>query len=58
MAHLLSNDAGHSGARVRAAYADLLAEMAAGPASAGTLSPAVDHFLKVTGSYSPGLFHC
>ena len=24
----------------------------------GTLAPAVDHFLKVTASYWPGLFHC
>ncbi len=24
----------------------------------GTLEPAVDHFLKVTRSYWPGLFHC
>jgi hypothetical protein len=32
--------------------------MAAQQAAAGTLSPAVGHFLKVTGSYWPGLFHC
>src|ERR1700712_5819928 len=25
---------------------------------AGTLAPAIDHFLKVTRSYRPGLFHC
>ncbi len=27
-------------------------------AKAGTLEPAVEHFLKVTESYQPGLFHC
>ena len=25
---------------------------------AGSLAPALDHFLKVTQSYAPGLFHC
>lgn len=25
---------------------------------AGTVAPAIDHFLKVTASYAPGLFHC
>ncbi len=47
-----------SGDEVRRAYADLLSEMAAGQAAAGRLSPAVAHFLKVTRSYGPGLFHC
>jgi hypothetical protein len=27
-------------------------------AQAGMLAPAIDHFLKVTQSYAPGLFHC
>ncbi len=57
-AHLLTNEVGQSGDQVRAAYADILAEMAAGQASAGTLGPAIAHFLKVTRSYGPGLFHC
>jgi hypothetical protein len=57
-AHLLANGAGRPGAQVRCAYAALLAEMAEGQAAAGTLSPAVSHFLKVTRSYGPGLFHC
>jgi hypothetical protein len=57
-AHLLSNDANKAGAVVRATYARLLAEMRAQRAEAGSLAPAIDHFLKVTDSYAPGLFHC
>ena len=57
-AHLLMNEAGRAGDQVRSAYATLLTEMTAGQATAGTLSPAVGHFLKVTRSYWPGLFHC
>ena len=57
-AHLLTNEVEQSGDQVRAAYADLLAEIAAGQASVGALNPAVGHFLKVTRSYWPGLFHC
>lgn len=36
----------------------MLAEMAARQAEAGALAPAIAHFLKVTTSYWPGLFHC
>jgi hypothetical protein len=57
-AHLLSNDGNKDGAVVRATYAALLAEMRARRTEAGPLAPAVDHFLKVTDSYAPGLFHC
>ena len=37
---------------------DLLAEMRDGQAAVGPLQPAVAHFLKVSASYWPGLFHC
>jgi hypothetical protein len=57
-AHVLANEAGLPGDDVRRAYAALLAEMAAGQAATGPLSPAVGHFLKVTRSYGPHLFHC
>ena len=57
-AHLLANEAGQSGDQIRCAYTDLLAEMAEGETRAGTLRPAIGHFLKVTRSYWPGLFHC
>jgi hypothetical protein len=57
-ARILSNDAAKDGDVVRAAYARLLTEMRARRAEAGPLAPAIDHFLKVTDSYAPGLFHC
>jgi hypothetical protein len=37
---------------------DLLAEVRDGQATVGTLQPAIAHFLKVSASYWPGLFHC
>lgn len=37
---------------------EVLVEMAERQADAGTLAPAIAHFLKVTTSYGPGLFHC
>jgi hypothetical protein len=57
-AHVLANEAGRPGAEVRRAYVAVVAEMAAGQAAAGPLTPAVAHFLKVTRSYEPHLFHC
>jgi hypothetical protein len=57
-AHLLANDAGQSAVDVRQTYTNLLAEMHAQRDAAGALAPAVEHFLKVTASYWPGLFHC
>jgi hypothetical protein len=39
---------------VRAALDELVEHREA----SGTLAPALTHFLKVTGSYWPGLFHC
>jgi hypothetical protein len=57
-AHILSNDAAKDALAVRAAYARLLTEMGVRRDDAGPLAPAIDHFLKVTESYAPGLFHC
>jgi hypothetical protein len=57
-AHILGNDAATDAARVRAAYARLLAEMRRRRDAAGSLAPAVDRFLRVTANYAPGLFHC
>jgi len=57
-ARILENADGLDGAGVRQCYADLVAEMASGENALGTLGPAVAHFVKVTASYQPGLFHC
>jgi hypothetical protein len=42
----------------RREYRALLAEMSRRRAEAGRLAPAIGHFLRVTKSYWPGLFHC
>jgi hypothetical protein len=57
-ARLLENEDEAPGGEVRRRLEDLLAEMRAGQAAVGTLQPAVAHFLKVSASYWPGLFHC
>jgi hypothetical protein len=57
-ARLLENEDEAPGGEVRRRLEDLLTEMRAGQATVGTLQPAVAHFLKVSASYWPGLFHC
>ena len=56
-AHLLGQD-GATGAAVRGQLSGLLGAMRRHRASAGDLAGAVDHFVKVTRSYWPGLFAC
>jgi hypothetical protein len=57
-ARLLENEGELAGREVRRRMEDLLAGMRDGQASVGTLQPAVAHFLEVSASYWPGLFHC
>jgi len=57
-ARLLENEDALTGAEVRRRMDDLLAEMRDEQATVGALQPAVAHFLKVSASYWPGLFHC
>ncbi len=57
-AHILDNPAHGSGDQVRQQYSGLLGAMCHWRDHAGDLEPAVDHFLKVSRSYWPGLFHC
>ena len=57
-AHLLENEDEAPGSEVRRRIEELLAEMTEDQASVGALQPAVAHFLKVSASYWPGLFHC
>jgi len=57
-ARLLDNPAGESGARVRHHYQGMLGAMQRWRDRAGTLAPGIQHFLKVTRSYWPGLFYC
>jgi hypothetical protein len=57
-AQILENEDDRTGSEVRRRLDDLLTEMRAEQATLGTLQPAVAHFLKVSASYWPGLFHC
>jgi hypothetical protein len=57
-ARILTNEAGLDAARVARRYGGLTAAMARHRAKAGALAGAVEHFLKVTRSYRPGLFVC
>jgi hypothetical protein len=57
-ARLLGNEAGHPADVVRRRLGGLLGAMACHRGRAGELGAAVGHFLKVTRSYWPGLFHC
>jgi len=57
-AHILDNPAELEGARVRRRFQGLLGAMQRWRGKAGELEAAILHFLKVTHSYWPGLFHC
>ena len=57
-ARLLENEDELSGQQVRQQMEDLLDEIRDDQATVGTLQPATAHFLKVSASYWPGLFHC
>lgn len=57
-AEILENRAQETGEAVRRRYAALLDRMRMQAAAAGRLRGAIEHFLKVTQSYWPGLFHC
>jgi hypothetical protein len=57
-AHLLANEEEAPGDEVRRRLDALLAEMRDDQPTVGALGPAGAHFLKVSASYWPGLFHC
>ncbi len=58
-AEILKNPQALSGAAVADGYQTLLRDMTAqGPAASDEMQAAIGHFLKVTDSYRPGLFHC
>ena len=57
-AHILNNDSQLGEAAVKRRLQGLLGAMTRHHTKAGSLTPAVDHFLTVSRSYWPGLFHC
>jgi hypothetical protein len=58
VARVLDAAPGEPPATVRRRFDGLLGAMRRHRAKAGSLAEAIDHFLKVTRSYRPGLFHC
>ncbi len=58
VATLLDNDEQGDGNHVRDRLEQLLQQMEQDKGQAGDLASGMDHFLKVTRSYAPGLFHC
>lgn len=57
-ARLLENAANQAASEVRTAFDDLLGDMTDHVADQGNLASAIRHFLNVTASYAPDLFHC
>ena len=56
-AHILDIEEHLSGSEVKLRLRGLMGAMSRHRAAAGALEPAIPHFLKVTRSYWPGLFH-
>ena len=57
-AHILHNEDQLGKATVKRRLQGLFEAMTRHQARAGSLTPAVGHFIKVSRSYWPGLFHC
>lgn len=57
-ATILDNDLNLKGQDVRRRFEQLLQTMENNKEQATSLASGVNHFLKVTCSYAPGLFHC
>lgn len=57
-AHVLTNEEQCTGTALKRRLGGLLGAMTRHRAAAGQLAPALAHFLKVSRSYWPGLFHC
>jgi len=57
-AHILNDEDQRGEAAVKRRLQGLLGAMTRHQARAGSLTPAVDHFIKVSRSYWPGLVHC
>lgn len=58
MATLLDNDTELDGDQVQDHFEQLLQQMEQDKEQVGSLSFGIDHFVKVSRSYAPGLFHC
>lgn len=57
-AHILANHEQGTGVQVQERYLAFVAQMQEPKANLGELSTAIDHFVKITENFAPGLFHC
>jgi hypothetical protein len=57
-AHILKNEVQHDGPAVQEKYRQHVRTAARKAPRSGPLRQAIEHFVKVTESYWPGLFHC
>jgi len=57
-AHLLANSDQLGSVEARATYHAWVTQMQEQKSKVGALSSAIDHFVKITESFAPGLFHC
>ncbi len=57
-AHILANHEPQTGAQVRETYLAWIAQLQQQQARLGALSPAIEHVVKVTANFAPGLFYC
>jgi hypothetical protein len=57
-AHILGNKDNANASTIRRRYRKLIQAIEQDIPVSGELRPSLEHFLKVTESYQPGLFHC
>lgn len=57
-AQILENEAEQPQSQLEKSFQDLMASMSVGKTKVGSLCEGIEHFLKITQSYWPGLFHC
>ncbi len=55
---ILENEAELPQSQVKKSFQELMKSMSAGKKKVGSLAQGLEHFLKITRSYWPGLFHC
>ena len=57
-AQILENEAELTQSQVEQSFQEWMESMSAQKTKVGSLAEGIEHFLKITRSYWPGLFHC
>lgn len=57
-AQILENEAELTQSQVEPSFQEWMESMSAQKTKVGSLAEGIEHFLKITRSYEPGLFHC